>query len=261
MKLNINDFPIGTNINVNYYYPITDYYNDTLPRNYNVSFNSSPQFYASTSNYCPLLLQKIDFSKVENLYLFGQNFNFNVEDMVFNLSNCKYFNFYQTTNNSLYKTPKTFTYNFGDKVEEINYTIKNNYVVDNVTFNGTSTKLKKINSTFDSLKTKELYFNIDCSNVTNCSPFYYSQQTDTTFFNGFPNLKCSIDSYYALEKFPNLTRESYLSIFNNLYNFTENNETPSSSQGKLKISTNAQNVCTEEDFNIPISKSWVILFA
>lgn len=260
MKLNINDFPIGTKINVNYLIPITEYYNGILPNNYNVSFNSSPQFY-STIISCPLLLNKIDFSKVENLYLWGQNLEFNVEHMIFDLTNCRYFNIYQFTNTSFYKIPKTFTYNFGDKVEEINYSIKNSYVVDNITFNGTSTKLKKINSTFDSLKTKELYFNIDCSNVTDCSPFYFSQQTDTTFFNGFPNLKCSINSYYALEKFPNLTRESYISIFNNLYDFVGNNITPSSSQGKLKISTNAQNICTEEDFSIPTSKGWVISFA
>ena len=64
MKLNINDFPIGTKINVNYLIPITEYYNGILPNNYNVSFNSSPQFY-STIISCPLLLNKL------KIYIYG----------------------------------------------------------------------------------------------------------------------------------------------------------------------------------------------
>ena len=88
----------------------------------------------------------------------------------------------------------------------------------------------------------------------------YSNNNNLTYHSGFPKVKYSKNDNYYYYYLPKLTRESYLSIFNNLYDFTGNGETPTSSQGKLKFNSNIANVCTQEDINIAINKGWTITY-
>jgi hypothetical protein len=265
MKININDFPIGTKINVVYNNPITDYYNDILPTSYSVccQFNAKDLggYYAYKKS-CPFLYDKIDFSKIEYLYLACEIGNYpkvNTEEFILNFPNIKYLEF--SNFNPQDSELKKLIINMGENLEsfrpyfDVSSNVKKNLIVE---YNSNSQNINSIaNLKIDFAK--EYHINLDCSKV---NPYTntYSNLTNLTYHSGFPNVKQSQNDNYYYIKCPNLTRESYLSIFNNLYDFVCNNETPSSSQGKLKISTNAQSICTEEDFNIPTSKGWVISF-
>lgn len=78
-----------------------------------------------------------------------------------------------------------------------------------------------------------------------------------TYFGGYKNQKLSMTSNYFLTKCPNLTRESCLAIVNNLYDFVGNSETPTSSQGKLKVHANFL-TALGDDINIAINKGWTV---
>lgn len=78
-----------------------------------------------------------------------------------------------------------------------------------------------------------------------------------TYFGGYKNQKYSMNSNYFLAKCPNLTRESCLAIVNNLYDFTGNGETPTSSQGKLKVHANFLTTLGDE-LSIGTDKGWTI---
>lgn len=86
----------------------------------------------------------------------------------------------------------------------------------------------------------------------------YSDNPSLTYFGGFRNQKLSIDNTYFLAKCPNLTRESCLAIVGNLYDFTGNGETPTSTQGKLRVHANFL-TALGDDVNIAISKGWTLL--
>lgn len=84
-----------------------------------------------------------------------------------------------------------------------------------------------------------------------------AKANNLTYFGGFKNQKVSCDSNYFLPKCPNLTRESCLAIVNNLYDFVGNSETPTSSQGKLKVHANFL-TALGDDINIAINKGWTV---
>lgn len=98
------------------------------------------------------------------------------------------------------------------------------------------------------------------SKVTSISSFFgYSEQKQITYFGGLKDLKAKWDDNYGLRLTPNLTYESCISILNNLYNFTGNGVTPSSSQGKLKVSQSFMDKLSEEDLQIATGKGWQLL--
>ena len=99
---------------------------------------------------------------------------------------------------------------------------------------------------------------LNASSLTNGNMFSYSDLKNLTDFGGLIGLKCSVNGSYAFDKLPNLTYESCINILNGLYDFTGNGETPTSSQGKLKIHQNFLDKLTEDDKNIAISKGWVL---
>ena len=76
-------------------------------------------------------------------------------------------------------------------------------------------------------------------------------------FGGFLNLKCSLTDDKNLKKLPNLTYESCINILNGLYDFTGNGETPSISQGKLKVHQNFLDKVGDE-ISIGTNKGWQI---
>lgn len=100
---------------------------------------------------------------------------------------------------------------------------------------------------------------IDCTSVAqNQYPLQaYSNNTTLTTVGGFINMKSSWDNNYGLSKFTNLTYESCINILNGLYDFTGNNQTPTSTQGKLKVHANFLTTVGDE-ISIGTSRGWVI---
>lgn len=96
------------------------------------------------------------------------------------------------------------------------------------------------------------------SKVTSISSFFgYSVQNQITYFGGLKDLKAKWDDNYGLKLTPNLTYESCISILNNLYDFTGNGVTPSSSQAKLKVHANFLTTVGDE-LSIGTNKGWTI---
>ena len=87
--------------------------------------------------------------------------------------------------------------------------------------------------------------------------FGYSDITSITDFGGLIGLKASMTDSYSFQKVPNLTFQSCINILNGLYNFTEHNEKPTSTQGKLKVHQNFLNLVGEE-ISIATNKGWTI---
>ena len=74
---------------------------------------------------------------------------------------------------------------------------------------------------------------------------------------GLEGLKTSWNNNYGLVKCPNLTRESCINILNGLYDFVGNSQTPSSSQGKLKVHANFLKA-VGSDISIATNKGWQV---
>lgn len=102
---------------------------------------------------------------------------------------------------------------------------------------------------------------LNCIEVTpNNYPIYvysWSPLLNLTDVGGFINMKSNWDNEYGLKSCPNLTYESCINILNGLYDFTANGETPTSSQGKLKVHQNFIDLVGDE-ISIATSKSWVV---
>lgn len=97
---------------------------------------------------------------------------------------------------------------------------------------------------------------LNAGKVTNVSSFF-SNITTLTDFGGLIGLKVNWNDKYGLANAPNLTYESCISILDNLYDFTGNGETPTSSQGKLKVNANFLTLVGDE-LSIGTNKGWTI---
>lgn len=102
---------------------------------------------------------------------------------------------------------------------------------------------------------------LDCTSITgsySSSPMYFVS-SKLKNVGGFLNLKTSLENNYASpSRCPDLTKESYINIFNGLYDFTANGETPNSNQGKIKIHSNAYTFLTDDDIAIATNKGWTV---
>ncbi len=85
----------------------------------------------------------------------------------------------------------------------------------------------------------------------------YSDYSKLTYFGGWIGRKYNVTQGYILNKMPNLTYESCISILNNLYDFTGNGETPDNNQGKLKVAQSFIDTVGDE-ISIGVAKGWVI---
>ena len=85
----------------------------------------------------------------------------------------------------------------------------------------------------------------------------YSDYSKLTYFGGWIGRKYDVTQGYILNRMPNLTYESCISILNNLYDFTGNGETPNSNQGKLKVAQSFIDKVGEE-ISIGVNKGWQI---
>lgn len=83
--------------------------------------------------------------------------------------------------------------------------------------------------------------------------------TALTNFGGFIGLKYYDTTNYGFYRTPNLTYESWLNVIDGLYDFTGNGETPSSTQGKLKLHPNAYNLLTDDDIARATGKGWNLM--
>lgn len=97
---------------------------------------------------------------------------------------------------------------------------------------------------------------LDFSSAINANFVGYSTLSNLTDMGGLLNLKCAI-TYEGFEKLPNLTYQSCINVLNGLYDFTGNGETPTSSQGKLKVHANFLTTVGDE-ISIGVNKGWTI---
>ena len=84
-----------------------------------------------------------------------------------------------------------------------------------------------------------------------------SDYSKLTYFGGWIGRKYNVNKDRILNKMPNLTYESCISILNNLYDFTGNGEVPNNDQGKLKVHQNFLDKVGDE-ISIGIAKGWQI---
>lgn len=101
---------------------------------------------------------------------------------------------------------------------------------------------------------------INCGGLTAKNKYplkSYSTCTALTETGGFIDAKMSWDDNYGLAKCPNLTYESCINILNGLHDFTGNGETPTSSQGVLKVHANFLTTVGDE-ITIGTNKGWSI---
>lgn len=97
---------------------------------------------------------------------------------------------------------------------------------------------------------------LNAKNLTNAdSIFGYNDLPKLTDFGGLIGLKASMTSNYGFQKVPNLTYQSCINVLNGLYDF--NGETPTSTQGKLKVHQNFLNLVGDE-ISIATNKGWTI---
>ena len=102
---------------------------------------------------------------------------------------------------------------------------------------------------------------LDCTSITGSysfNPMYFCSQ-NLKNLGGFLNIKSSfVQSYASPARCPNLTKESYINIFNGLYDFTANGETPNSTQGNIKLHSNAYAFLTDDEIAICTNKGWTV---
>lgn len=113
------------------------------------------------------------------------------------------------------------------------------------------------------------YMFYNCNNLESLPPlnagkvtiinyfFGYTNLTAFTDFGGLIGLKTNWSDNYSLNKAPNLSYESCINVLNGLYDFTGNGETPTSSQGKLKVNSNFLSLVGDE-ISIGTNKGWTI---
>lgn len=94
--------------------------------------------------------------------------------------------------------------------------------------------------------------------VRSIGNYFSNEMENLTDVGGWKNLKINWNDNYGLVLCPNLTYESCINILNGLYDFTGNGETPSSTQGKLKVHQNFIDLVGDE-ISIAIAKGWFIL--
>ena len=265
----IDNFPEGTRINMAFTDGLSFWQYDTAPS----SLPWAVQYYRSgddipTRSNLFMRLDKIDLSEVENMYVAGEPIivNGDVEDMTLNFDNAKYLyinfgimsKYIQTSSTSsdrIYLNKLTLNFPTIESLQYLPITQVKELVVN--TYDAKPTVLSNILYNADSVLVK-VTFNMDFSNVTTISNFFPpSNLSGLTELNGFPNLKRSMNDNYSLYRAPNLSYESCISIMRNLYDFTGNGETPTSSQGKLKVHANFLTTVGDE-ISIATSRGWVI---
>lgn len=100
---------------------------------------------------------------------------------------------------------------------------------------------------------------LDFGNVNYRISYFFGSSDITTLtqLGGFKNLKIKWNDGNGLNRLPNLTYQSCINILNELYDFTGNGETPTSSQAQLKVHQNFLDLVGDE-ISIGTNKGWTI---
>lgn len=120
-----------------------------------------------------------------------------------------------------------------------------------------TSKVTIMNHMFYNCKSLESLPEFNCPNVTDLGTYFGVTMSNLTTIGGWKNLKCNWNDNYGLYVCPNLTYESCINILNGLYDFTGNGETPTSSQGNLKVHQNFLDLVGDE-ISIGTDKGWII---
>lgn len=115
-----------------------------------------------------------------------------------------------------------------------------------------------INSLFNGSTNLESIGTITAPLITSTVNSFFSTANKLTDFGGIQNLKMNWNDSSGLVKCPNLTHQSLINVLNGLYDFTGAGQTPSSTQGKLKLGTANYNKLSAEDIAIGTNKGWAI---
>ena len=99
----------------------------------------------------------------------------------------------------------------------------------------------------------------DSLNISSYSTFFgYGNNTTLVDFGGLINLKSSWNGSYCLDKLTALSHQSLINILNGLYDFTGNGETPTSSQGKLKLGSTHLATLSDDEKAIATMRGWIL---
>lgn len=126
--------------------------------------------------------------------------------------------------------------------------------------NWDTSKVTEMRDFFYNIGASEIPY-MNCISVSSSSsyPFCaysYTAVTGVTKMGGFL-MKTSSNDSYGLVRYTNLDYESCINILTGLYDFTGHNETPTSSQGKLKVHKNFLDLVGDE-ISIGTNKGWTI---
>lgn len=252
MDFNINNFPEGVNVNVRYLDGM-DWLTNSKPKGSLMMFSTynTPVRYFDWWTIDTSELSSIRQNDYEYTCTFGWNpHETELTLSMPNVTSLKYFllDFEGGVSGATLRIKDL------DKVTDFYYAL-NGEGLNTVILEGKSTSFSAgYPMRFGTVT--NFYFNFDCTNLASNTTMFSSNNT-IKFFNGLPNVKNSQTGSYGINVCQYLTYESCISIMENLYDFTGNGETPTSSQGKLKVHANFLNRVGDE-ISIATSKGWVI---
>lgn len=247
-------FPEGSNVTLRYINPVYGYEDIALPSTADYQFNECKM------PFVPL----VDTSNVNSMFgMFAYSWCSK------NPTNLKYFDTSQVTTMST-----MFKAKFGHYLPHLD--IIKGWNVSNVTdmsnmFDAqveityvdlsqwNTSKVTNMDGMFSGMTQMTGMTTLDCTSVQKDKyPFKsYSANSAITYIGGFLNMKSSWNNNYGLAQLPNLTRESCINILNGLYDFTGHSQTPTSSQGQLKVHSNFI-TAIGDDISIANNKGWVV---
>lgn len=252
MKFDINNFPEGVNVTVRYIDSM-DWVMDTQVKGY------LPLY--ATGVYRCFDLSEVDMTQVTNIYVIDGYKLFywppDKKDVVINMPKIENLTTFKLMYNSyFYPSDNSLTFNL-DSCTTMTYLMNDSATLDKLIINGNATPTNITYPGGYHIECKELHINLDCSALTTLRLTASSYWIDTlTYFSGLPNQKISLTSY-GLDRMRYLSYESCISVMENLYDFTGNGQTPTSSQGKLKVHANFLTTVGDE-ISIATNKGWTV---
>lgn len=252
MDFSLNNFPDGINVMTNYLDSL-DWYNNSQPKGVMIiPFIANKERCFDWWNLDTSQLSSFDCNENNSSFVWKKG----ETELIFDCTNMK------TVNPGLEfnRIPEGCTIRFIglDNITSFGkYAGGEDTTLDKLYLEGASTSVTGGAYITASSKVKEVHLHVDCSKLNSNTSLFSSTNNVVKYFNGCPNLKSSQTGNYFLKTCGSLTYQSCVDILNNLYDFTGNGETPSSSQGKLKVHANFLTT-VGDDISIGTNKGWTI---
>lgn len=251
MEFDINNFPEGVNVTVRYI-DAMDWVMDKQVK------GDLPLYY--TGYYRCFDLSEVDMTQVTNISAIDESNLFywppDKKDVVINMPKVQNLTTFKLLyNSSFYPSDNSLTFNL-DSCTTMTYLMADSVILDKLIINGNATPTNITYPGGYQLQCEELHINLDCSALTTLRLTASSYWSDITYFSGLPNQKISLTSY-GIDRMRYLSYESCISVMESLYDFTGNGQTPTSSQGKLKVHANFLTTVGDE-ISIATSRGWTI---